>query len=112
MKKSIKAQINDLNGQVHKYTLNYSHEEGLKLVMAYRNILRQVYEFDHVSGEDVENLSDLALYWYSHGLNVESPAWNKPAPTPRDGRKALTSEESESHRISAISKYLAKTVNQ
>ncbi len=74
---TIKAQINELKGRIHEYTLNYENNKGLKLVMAYRNILGQVWNESIVNKECVELLNDLKYYWIGHGLNINSEQWNK-----------------------------------
>ena len=69
--------INALSSKVYNYTLNYSEERGLALVMEYRNLLGKVWEFEHVSNSEIEALKEVKSFWFSHGLNVESDHWNK-----------------------------------
>jgi len=69
--------INALSSKVYNYTLNYSEEKGLALVMEYRNLLGKVWEFEHVSNSEIEALKEVKSFWLSHGLNVESDHWDK-----------------------------------
>lgn len=77
MKVTIKTQINNLKGRVHEYTLSYNENKGLELVMAYRDILSQIWDESIINKECVELLEDLKQYWIGQGLNINNDYWNK-----------------------------------